>query len=233
MSSTRRTTFRIRRFTQGLVDPPRFEDFEVEAEPEESVLDVLQRIRLAHDPSLLYRSACHHGSCGTCGCTIDGVERLACVTKLGELDGEVVTVEPLSCSPCEGDLVVDTRGLYRDLSESWSVLRPIEGTEVTDDRSDAKALLRLEDCIECFLCVSACPATGGEPPFMGPAALAALHRELEKHPEQSPELRALAASNRGVALCQRAIDCSRRCPTGVAPARRIAMLRRALESPSE
>ena len=38
--------------------------------------------------------------------------------------------------------------------------------------------MRFEDCIECAACVSACPVSGSDASFKGPAALAALEREL-------------------------------------------------------
>lgn len=224
MSAVRTYTIRIHRFTKGVVDPPRYENFVVDAEPDESVLDALERLRLEQDRSLVYRRSCHHGSCGTCGCRIDGVERLACVTQLGELDAEGITVEPLQGFECEGDLVVDVTPLFRDLPTTWSTLRP---TEISGDEISRT---RLEDCIECGLCVSACPAAGGDSTFLGPAMLSALHRQLEKAPHEEAELLALAASDRGTKSCQRSIDCSRRCPTGVAPARHIAVLRRLVES---
>lgn len=215
-------TFRIKRFTLGVLDPPRFQDFKIISSPNATVLDVLERLRLEQDSSLRYRRSCHHGSCGTCGCVIDGIERLACVTRLEEL-GEQITIEPLNSFDCEGDLVVDTSPLLRKLSSHWATLRSVEGSS-NDER------LRLEDCIECGLCMSACPVVGGDSSFLGPAALAALHREVERSSDAPEELLALAASDRGISLCERSIDCSRRCPTGVSPARHIAILRKQLES---
>jgi len=48
--------------------------------------------------------------------------------------------------------------------------------------------------------------------------------------EKVEELVSLAKNNRGVTLCERALNCSRVCPTGVYPARHIADLRRLLNS---
>jgi succinate dehydrogenase/fumarate reductase-like Fe-S protein len=65
---------------------------------------------------------------------------------------------------------------------------------------------------------------------MGPAALAALNVQRRKvgHDRQKTLLD-LAAGPTGEALCDRALACSRVCPTVVAPARHIADLRRALQ----
>jgi succinate dehydrogenase / fumarate reductase iron-sulfur subunit len=202
---------------------PRFQDFEVEVEPDATVLDALELVRAERDPGLAYRHSCHHASCGTCGCRVNGVERLTCVTRLADLGAEVVTVEPLRGFRCEGDLVVDPGPLFRAMPERWSVLREAEGGR--DERTT-----RLEDCIECGLCASACPVAGDGRPYLGPAALAAIHREIEKarSPGDAARLLELAGGPAGEGLCARAIDCSRVCPGGVAPARRIADLRRRL-----
>jgi succinate dehydrogenase / fumarate reductase iron-sulfur subunit len=199
------------------------QDFELEVEPELTVLDALELIRVERDAGLRYRHSCHHASCGTCGCQVNGVARLACVTRLGDLGGEVVTLEPLVGFRVEGDLVVDPGPLFRGLPDRWTVLRGSEGR-----RPEPRT--RLEDCIECGCCVSACPVAGHDRPYVGPAALAAMQREIEKSktPEDAAALLDLAGGPRGERLCERAIDCSRVCPSGVAPARRIADLRRRL-----
>jgi succinate dehydrogenase / fumarate reductase iron-sulfur subunit len=88
------------------------------------------------------------------------------------------------------------------------------------------AFVRFENCIECGACVSACPV---EAPFIGPAALAALNRERRKHPDREQAVRSRAAAADGAMVCERALECSRVCPTGVYPARHIAELRRLVE----
>ncbi len=75
-------TFRILRFKPGLIDPPHNQDFTVRLEPRMTVLDGLEQIRLNLDATLLYRHCCHHASCGTCACTINGTPALACTTRI-------------------------------------------------------------------------------------------------------------------------------------------------------
>ena len=89
---------------------------------------------------------------------------------------------------------------------------------------------RFENCIECGACVSACPVSHQNATFIGPAVLAALNCELQKAPQGAKDLVAVAGSKRGEHLCERALNCSRVCPTGVYPARHIADLRRLLEN---
>ncbi len=76
--ATRAIEFSLFRFRPGGIDPPRFKSFRVDTEAGTTVLDALERIRSTLDGSLLYRRSCHHGSCGTYACRVNGVERLAC-----------------------------------------------------------------------------------------------------------------------------------------------------------
>ena len=224
--------FRILRFKPDIIDPPQFQDFELLVNEDMSVLDALEKIRLEQDSTLLYRHSCHHSSCGTCACKINGTERLTCVTKVLALETDVITLEPLEGFRPIGDLVVDMTGFYDVIAENWDYLRDSEGVKSSTLPDGVTAFNRLDSCIECGSCVSACPAAHENSPFMGPAALAALNNELRKSPEKSEELLGLAGSEKGERWCERAIACSRVCPTKVAPAKHIADIRKVLKRPA-
>ena len=193
------------------------------AGPLTTVLDILEKMRLSRDPSLMFRHSCHHGSCGTCACLIDGRERLACTTRVLELASSRVTLEPLRHFSKTGDLTVDFSLFFEEIPASWTYLRESEREEGTRTPPGIEVLTRFESCIECGCCVSACPVTEG---YVGPASLALLHRELLNNPAGSQRLLALASADRGVRKCVRALECSRVCPAGVYPARHIADLKR-------
>lgn len=222
-------TFRIFRYKPGKIDPPGFEDFQIAINEDMSVLDALEKIRLEQDSSLMYRHSCHHSSCGTCACKINGREKLTCVTNVLALEAETITLEPLDGFRKEGDLVVDMSGFYKYIDEDWTYLRESEQAQSTALPEDLSVYTRLENCIECGSCVSACPAVREGNAFMGPAALAAIHNEMLKFPEEEQELLQLAGGEHGERWCERAIECSRVCPTQVAPAKHILDLRKTLE----
>ena len=115
--SIKKITFRILRYKPGHIDPPRFQEFTLEVDPMTSVLDGLEKIRIEQDKTLMYRRSCHHSSCGTCACKINGVERLTCITKIQELQGDTVTLTPLEGFKPIADLVVDMNRFYDDISE--------------------------------------------------------------------------------------------------------------------
>jgi len=222
-------TFRILRYKPNRIDPPRFQDFSLKIELDMSVLDALEKIRLEQDNTLMYRHSCHHSSCGTCACKINGKERLTCITKISDLDEDTITLTPLEGFKPIGDLVVDVTRFYKDYSGEWTYLRRSERMKSTRCPPGIKHFTRFENCIECGACISACPATHNSNAFLGPAVLAAVNNELKKSPQKSADLLSLAGSKRGERLCERAVNCSRVCPTKVYPARHIADLRRFLE----
>jgi succinate dehydrogenase / fumarate reductase iron-sulfur subunit len=84
-------------------------------------------------------------------------------------------------------------------------------------------LLRLGDCIECGMCVSACPVALTQPEYLGPAVLAALQGQDLDH--QTGAM-ALADSQVGAWRCHSVYECSAVCPSFVEPGWRIMDLRR-------
>ena len=234
MNSMEMCKLSIRRYKPGAIDPPRFETFEVAAGQDRSasILDCLERIRLNQDPTLMYRHSCHHGSCGTCACQINGTPRLACTTKLSQLSADPVIIEPLEGFDCIADLVVNMDDFFKHIDCTWPYLQTDQSADAPSPPSGIPAWSRLEDCIECGCCVSACPAVQVNSAFIGPAALTAVHRQYSKFRQQRERLLAIAGGPRGVNGCQRALVCSKVCPTRVYPARLIEELRRRLKTPS-
>ena len=211
----------------------RYDEFLVPVGSRTTVLDALLAVRRRQDPSLVLRHSCLHGSCGTCGMRVNGREVLACVTRLDGL-GDPVVVEPLAGAPVVGDLVVDMEQLYRRLEPAG---RPqVRASERAGPGGPGGAaagpaleeLERFEDCLECGLCLSACPVAG-DPRFLGPVALAAAERVLEEPRGADPsKVLGWVDDAHGAWRCHAAFECSAVCPAGVDPAGAIMRLRRRL-----
>ena len=222
--------FRILRFKPDRIDPPRFESYSVTAGPMTTVLDGLEEIRLKKDATLMYRHCCHHASCGTCACTINGKPALACTTRIADLQTETVVLEPLAHLDCLGDLAVDMRSFYQEMDSEWTNIRICETSAPERTPDGVAGLMRLENCIECGCCAAGCPVTPESREFMGPAVLAALNNEIRNQPAEREKLLQMAADRRGVVMCRRHLVCSRVCPSKVYPARHIADLQRRISS---
>jgi succinate dehydrogenase / fumarate reductase iron-sulfur subunit len=208
-------TLRIRR-TSG------WARFTVNVSPDAYLLDALEAAE-RQDPTLLFRHSCHHASCGSCGLRLNGRERLACVTRVSDVQGwsRVVTVEPLRNLPVLGDLLVDHQPLFARLDALN--LPPVRATE------QGAAATRFENCIECGLCVSACPVAGSDPAYWGPAALAAAARlAAEPRGREVAQVLAFVDDEHGLWRCHGAFECTEVCPAEVDPAGLIFGLRQRL-----
>lgn len=207
---------------------PRVDEFDVSAGPDTTLLDALREIRSHRDPSLTLRYSCCHASCGTCGMRANGHEVLACVTKLASLRPGPVLVQPLANARVEHDLVVDMRDLYESLELAE---RPLirHDEELADQEEPGPTFARYEDCVECGLCVSACPIAGSDPAYLGPAALAAAWRTVQEPRGAEPlDVLAWVDDEQGCWRCHASFECTEVCPSGVDPAGAAMALRREL-----
>lgn len=223
-------TFRVSRYRLGDAQP-RWDRFEAPvASARATVLDALTWIRARLDPTLNVRHSCFHASCGTCGMRVNGRDVLACVTRLDDLAPGEVVVEPLLNQPVLSDLVVDLEGLYAAFEAVGMPL--VRGSDLVPGGQPAEGvggLQRFEDCLECGLCVSACPVAATDPGYVGPGALAAARRVIEEPRGADPaRVYRLVGGEHGAWRCHLAFECTEACPSDGMPAERIAHLRRGL-----
>jgi succinate dehydrogenase / fumarate reductase iron-sulfur subunit len=192
------------------------------------------------DSTLLYRHACHHASCGSCGLRIDGRESLPCITPLAKFKTSNLTLrlEPLRNFPIIGDLLVDLQPFMQrldsiDLPQVRSVNTPgetpIERIQLSTNEDIPELITfsnMLENCIECGLCMSACPVVGSDAEYSGPALLAAAGRiAAEPRTRSVAEVLKQVDHDHGLWRCHGAYECTEVCPAGVDPAREIMSLR--------
>jgi succinate dehydrogenase / fumarate reductase iron-sulfur subunit len=203
----------------------RFDTFEVPVGPRTTVLEALRWIQVHRDRSLALRHSCFHASCGTCGVMVNGREVLGCVTMVHDL-GQTITVAPLANIPVLTDLVVDMDEFFARYPDETPVTRRSEFEPEASPPDGIAAFTRYEDCIECGLCLSACPVAATSDGYVGPAALAAAQRLLEEPRGMDPgRILDWADDPLGAWRCHAAFECTEVCPSGVNPAARIMELR--------
>src|SRR5919205_1740279 len=96
------------RVWRGDDDGGNLQDYSVEVNEGEVVLDIIHRLQQTQTPDLAVRWNCKAGKCGSCSAEINGQPRLMCMTRLSELDlDQPVTVEPMHTFPLIRDLVTD------------------------------------------------------------------------------------------------------------------------------
>jgi succinate dehydrogenase / fumarate reductase iron-sulfur subunit len=221
---------------------PRYERYTVTVPDDATVIDVIEAIWSQHDRTFMFRHACHHASCGTCAVRLNGYEVLPCIVPVKQALAErtELLIEPLRNFPLVGDLVVDVAGFFQKQAASGMVItrpaepalegQPYARAEVFDETG---ALVehpynRFENCVECGICISACPTMAATDKFLGPAALAGIRRATlgSDDGETKAALLALADSEQGVWRCHGAFECTEACPQNVDPAAAIMSLRR-------
>lgn len=226
------TTLRVRRYNPEIPNPaPYFQEYTVETDPSETVLDGLIKIRETLDDSLTLRCSCRGAICGSCGMRINGHAALACKTKMTSVApaGGLIEVEPMHNMPVIKDLVTDMTPFWSKIRQIQPWLQP-QGpppqTEYTASPESMTHLSGVMSCIMCGVCVSDCTVLEVDPKFVGPAALAKAYRFVAdpRDAAGTPRLHALNQEG-GMWDCTRCMECIQVCPKGVAPMDRIMALR--------
>lgn len=211
--------------------PRHFQEFNLEVDPEEYILDAIERVWAFHDRSLVFRHACHHSTCGACGMLVNGVEKLTCITPIRTVTHNQgsLKIEPLRNFPVISDLVVDMSAFYARMEAiKASPVVPLSQSTLPYEKKvftiDDASYERLADCIECGMCLSACPVSLTSTAYLGPAVLAAANAEYAINADVNL-LQAMDCAD-GIWRCHSGFECSAVCPSNVDPAWRIMHLRR-------
>ncbi|QLH09559.1 succinate dehydrogenase/fumarate reductase iron-sulfur subunit [Candidatus Nitrosotenuis sp. DW1] len=231
-SSSKTVTLRIAKSNPEKDSVTKFESFQVSYERWTTVLDAILDVKKHLDHSVAVRYSCRQATCGSCGMKINGRPRLACFTKISELDSDVVTVEPMSNYPIVRDLVVDLERMF-DTHKEMKPFMIREDTEITPNTREllqtpeqVEEYIQFANCIKCGLCNSACPTMATDSSFLGPQALAQAYRYVADSRDKGKNERLkIVDDSHGIWRCHFAGSCSQVCPKGVDPAMGIQMLR--------
>jgi succinate dehydrogenase / fumarate reductase iron-sulfur subunit len=223
--------FRIRRFNPERDSKPYWQDFEVEVEPTDRVLDGLHAIQWYQDGTLAFRRSCGHGICGSDAMVINGRNRLACKTLIKDLGSRIV-VEPLRGFRVIKDLVVDMEDFfakYRAVKPYLITRSPEPEKERLQSPEDRARFDDTTKCILCAACTTACPSFWANRDFIGPAAIVQAHRFIfDSRDEGMEERLAVLHSRDGVWRCRTVFNCVEACPRGIDVTRAIEQVKRLL-----
>lgn len=231
-STPKTITLRIARINPSENSETKFEEFKVPVQKWTTVLESILYVKENLDHSIAVRYSCRQASCGSCGMKINGKPRLACYTKISELESNTITVEPMNNFPIIRDLAVN----FEHLFSTHKKMKPFiinEESEVKPDTKefiqtpqDLEKFLQFSYCIKCGLCNSACPTMATDTSFIGPQGLAQAYRYTADNRDQGKKDRLkIVDQSHGIWRCHFAGSCSNVCPKGVDPAMAIQLLR--------
>lgn len=196
-----------------------------------TVLEGLIYISEHLDGTLSFRHSCRMEICGSCSMEINGKPRMACSTIVESLGKDHIRIEPLPHYRVIRDLIVDIEPFfdkYRKVKPY--IIRHEEGpvtTELLQTPEQFKEYEQYSMCIKCGLCLAACPISGSDDDYLGPAALvASLRHNLDSRDQGRRERLDITGTEEGTARCHLAGECTEVCPKDVDPSLAIQKLRR-------
>ncbi|OKH51385.1 succinate dehydrogenase [Calothrix sp. HK-06] len=228
---------------------PSVQDYLVETEPGNTILDCLNKIKWEQDGTLAFRKNCRNTICGSCAMRINGRSALACKENVGSeieflkssyentaitntYEGKpVLTVAPLGNMPVIKDLIVDMNAFWDNLEAVAPYVstagRQVPEREFLQTPSERALLDQTGNCIMCGACYSECNAREVNQNFVGPHALAKAYRMVADSRDNNTEnrLENYNEDSKGVWGCTRCYNCNSVCPMDVAPLDQITKIK--------
>ena len=228
---------KLRRYSPESGAAPYWDNYTVELEPQQSVLEAILRVKNDQDGSLGIRCSCRAAICGSCGVMINGRAGLACHTHISKAQDQVgeggeIVVEPFNNMPVIKDLIVDMDAVHWAKQERvtpWLINKePIPEREYIVPHENMVDVTQSMACIQCGCCNAACLSMEVDPDFVGPAALAKSYRFVgdPRDDQHFERLNDLAEDPHGMYDCTHCFSCIDACPKGVQPMNQIIRLRR-------
>ncbi len=228
--ATRLREYRIYRWDPEGGANPRLDTYFVDLDDcGPMILDGLIWIKSKVDPTLTFRRSCREGICGSCSMNIDGVNTLACIKGMDEIDGPI-RIYPLPHMPVVKDLVPDLTTIYAQHAsiEPWlKTVTPEPEKEWLQSPEDREKLDGLYECILCFCCQTSCPSYwwNGDR-YFGPAVLLQAYRWLiDSRDEATGERLDRLEDPFRLYRCHTIMNCAKACPKGLNPAKAIAEIK--------
>ena len=224
-------TFKIQRFNPDKDKRPHYEEYNIDLEQTERVLDGLNEIKWKQDGTLTYRRSCAHGLCGSDAMRINGSNRLACKVLVKDLPSQV-TIEPMLGFTIIKDLVVDLEPFFEKYRSIAPYLINDDPAPESERLQSPEDRARYDDgtkCILCAACTTSCPPFWANKDFVGPAAIVNAHRFIFDTRDHGAEERLAALNTKnGVWRCRTVFNCTDACPRDIEITRAIEDVKRTL-----
>jgi succinate dehydrogenase / fumarate reductase, iron-sulfur subunit len=210
-----KATFRVWR---GDRKGGKFQDYSTEISEGMVVLDAVHKIQAESANDLACRWNCKAGKCGSCSAEINGLPKLMCMTRLGEIDlNQPVVIEPLKAFPLIRDLVTDVSWNYEVKKRIKKFKpRPPDAKDGTwrMQQEDIERVQEFRKCIECFICQDVCHVLRDHhkhDEFIGPRFFTYV-AALEMHPLDTADRVVELKEAQGIGYCNITKCCTKVCP---------------------
>jgi succinate dehydrogenase / fumarate reductase iron-sulfur subunit len=223
---------KILRFNPERDTEPHFEEYTVDADPMDRLLDCLHKVKWHKDSTLALRFSCAHGICGSDAMVINGVNALACKVLVKNLK-QPVTVEPIRGLPVIKDLIVDMEPFFAGYKavKPWLITDDDEREPERERIQSPEERARFDDttkCILCAACTTSCPIFWSDEEYVGPAAIVQAHRFIfDSRDRGGRERLEILSQHDGAYKCRTAFNCTAACPRGIKVTKAIQEVKRA------
>ena len=205
----------IKRFSKDKVYEDKVYQYDTN---EDNLLKALYDIKINIDSTLTFRCGCKSGVCGSCALKVNGVEKLACKSRIKDSD----LIEPMSNSNIIKDLVVDVSHETFLIKKTNSFIE--ENIEIELSQKDIKIIDLQSNCILCNSCFSSCPVYDVNKDFLGPFALTRALRYINDKKNASRTNIVSSIQSNGIWDCTLCSACTLVCPQGIDPKADIMQL---------
>lgn len=225
-------TLKVFRYNPEKDKKSHYDTYQIEADPTDRVLDLLEYAKGYLDGTLSFRRSCAHGVCGSDAMRINGRNRLACKILVKDLKTDKITVEPILGLPVVKDLIVDMESFFRNYRSVMPYLVNDEPEPKKERLQSIEERERFDDttkCILCAACTTSCPSFWANDAYVGPAAMVAAHRFIfDSRDRASAERLKILNDQFGVYRCHTIFNCTDACPREIQVTRAIGELKRAI-----
>jgi len=223
---------KVFRYNPELDKKPRYETYELDAQPIDRVLDLLEYVKGNFDGTLSFRRSCAHGVCGSDAMRINGVNRLACKMLVKDVGSKKIRVEPILGLPVIKDLIVDMEPFFKHYRSVMPYLVNDEPPPKQERLQSIEERERFDDttkCILCACCTTSCPSFWANEEYLGPAAIVTAHRFIfDSRDHAAAERLSILNDQFGVYRCHTIFNCTIACPREIQVTRAIGEVKRAI-----
>jgi len=210
---------------------PHYETYQLEADPTDRVLDLLEKVKGYKDGTLSFRRSCAHGVCGSDAMRINGTNKLACKALVKDV-GIKITVEPILGLKVIKDLIVDMDPFFINFRKVLPYFindDPEPEKERYQSQEDRERFDDTTKCILCAACTTSCPSFWGSDEYLGPSAIVNAHRFIfDSRDQGATERLKILNEVMGVSRCHTVFNCTLACPREIQITKAIGEVKKVL-----